>query len=150
MPKKSIKTLENEFKSTAVLEQNILELKKKNKALEETVSKLLSELEKTKDIKKNQVIKLELSPEETIIEMQILRLQEESMTRALTYDETRMLDIHIKNKRLLGEKSTINAEYKALPVDASTDELMRLAEGAESKEKSQIKKSRRSKSKTSS
>lgn len=148
MPRKSVKTLESEFKSTALLEKTVAELKKENKALQETVSKLLAELDKVKGVDRS-VVKLELTPEQQIIEMQIMRLQAASIERSLTYDETRMLDIHIKNKRLMEDKSTINADYKTLPEGITEGELMRIAESAEKKEKPKPKRSR-VKSKTSS
>lgn len=143
MPK--TKTLQQNFKSTAVLEQTVVELKKENQALKETVSKLLNEVDRLRGVDKEKVVRLELTPEQEILEMQIHRLQQVSRERALTLDETRTLDLHIKNKRLLDDKSTVNAEYSVLPADISDDELLRIAEGVEEKPK----KSRRSKSKTS-
>jgi hypothetical protein len=150
MATKNAKTLEKDFKSKAVLEKTITQLREKNKALEETVSKLLAEVDRLKGIDKNKVVKLELSPEQEILEVQIMRLQQASRERSLTYDETRMLDLHIKNKRLLEDKSTINADYKTLPAEMSDDELLRIAESAESEEKTKTTKRSRTKSKTSS
>lgn len=150
MATKNTKTLENEFKSKAVLEKTITQLREKNKALEETVSKLLAEVDRLKGIDKNKVVKLELSPEQEILEVQIMRLQQASRERSLTYDETRMLDLHIKNKRLLEDKSTINADYKTLPTEMSDDELLRIAESAENKEKTKTTKRSRTKPKASS
>ena len=145
---KSIKNMKDKFTSTASLEKTVATLKKENKALQDTVSKLLKEVDRLNDIDKKSVVALDLTPEQQIIEMQIMRLQATSLERALSYDETRMLDIHIKNKRLLEDKSTMNADYKTLPSTITDDELMRIAENVEIEEKP--KKGRRSKPKTSS
>jgi len=150
MPRKNIKTLENEFKSNGVLEKTVSEQKKLIAAQEETIKKLLAEVDRLQGIDKAAVIKLELTPEQQIIEMQIMRLQQTSMERSLTYDETRMLDIHIKNKRLMDDKSTINADYKTLPTDITEDELLRIADGAQNEETPKKAKRSRAKSKTSS
>lgn len=148
MPK-SIKTLEGKFKSEASLEVIVTELKKENKALKDTVSKLLKEVDRLNDIDKETVTRMDLSPEQQILEMQIMRLHAESLQRPLTLDETRTLDLHIKNKRLLEDKSTLNADYTALPSGMSDVELMRIAESVEAKETKKPKKSKRSKPKTS-
>jgi hypothetical protein len=48
----------------------------------------------------------------------------------LEVNEAKMLDLYIKNKRLIQEKSTLNAEFSSLPVENMTnDELIRLIEG---------------------
>lgn len=131
MEDKSIKKMSKKFKSDAVLEVEVLELKKENRALKETVSKLLSEIERLNNIDKSNVIKLELSPEEEILEVQIMRLQAISRERMLDINETKALDIHIKNKRLLENKSTMNADYKKVPQDVDDSELLKLAESVE-------------------
>lgn len=128
---KNVKTLSKNFKSTALLEKSILELKKENRALKQTVSKLLSEIDRVQNIDRSTIVKLDLSPEQEILEMQIMRLQTVSRERSLTLEETKMLDLHIKNKRLLEDKSTINADYKTLPSDITEEELMRIAESVE-------------------
>lgn len=124
---KQIKVLENEFKSVSVLEQKNLELKEENRKLKDAVNQLIDRLD-TLDKNKSNLIKLELSSEELIIERQIQFLKESAMIRPLTLEETKILDLHIKNKRLLTDKSTINAKYKSLPDNMSDDELLRIAE----------------------
>jgi len=124
---KQIKVLENEFKSVSVLEQKNLKLKEENRKLKDAVNQLIDRLD-TLDKNKSNLIKLELSSEELIIERQIQFLKESAMIRPLTLEETKILDLHIKNKRLLTDKSTINAKYKSLPDNMSDDELLRIAE----------------------
>ena len=62
--KKSIKTLENEFKSTALLEQENMNLKKENEALQETVDKLLAQ---SGNPANSSIITTEIEPEMEII-----------------------------------------------------------------------------------
>ncbi len=141
---KSIKTLEKNFKSKASLELSVTELKEENRALKETVTKLLAEVERLNGLDKK-ALPIDLSLEQQILEMQIAMLHQESMNRVLTLDETRKLDLHIKNKRLLEDKSTLNAEYTTLPTEISDAELMRIAENANTEEE-KPKKSKRTKS----
>lgn len=141
---KSIKTLQDSFKSTASLEHVSLELKKENKALKETVTKLLKEIDKISGVEKLKPV-IDMSPELQIIEMQIMRLHADSMLRQLSFDETKTLDLHIKNKRLLEDKSTLNAEYTSLPSDITEEDLLRIA-GAVGEEEPKKKKRPKSKS----
>ncbi|HEY8390187.1 MAG TPA: hypothetical protein VIL26_04460 [Clostridia bacterium] len=130
---KQIKVLEKEFKTISALEQKNLELKEENRKLKEAVNQLIARLDAL-DQTKNKLVKLEISSEELIIERQIQFLKESAMLRPLTLEETKILDLHIKNKRLLTDKSTINAKYKSLPDDMSDDELLRIAESVETQE----------------
>jgi len=109
----------------------ISKLEKENKALNETVDKLLKEIDTLREQKTGitNVIKLYVTPEEEILENQISRLQQISRTRCLDMNEAKMLDLYIKNKRLIAEKSTMNAEFKTISEDTDTDELLRLVEG---------------------
>ncbi len=141
----STKTLGDKFKAEAALELQVAELKKENKALKDTVTKLLAEVDRLNGLDKKKLIKLEISPEQEIMDMQIMRLQAISRERLLSIDECRQLDLHVKNKRLLDDKSTINAEHKTLPAQISDAELLRIAESAQ--EETPVKK--RNKSKTS-
>lgn len=134
MSKKNVDTLDKNFKSTAALEMEVTKLRQENKALNKTIDKLMNELDKARNVQRPKAVKIELTPEQRILEMQIMRLEALSQERALTLDETRMLDIHIKNKRLLDDKSTINAEYKNLLNDIPEDELLRIAESVEKEE----------------
>lgn len=124
---KNVKTLANEFKNIGILEIEIKDLKKKCEQLESYNNQLLEELDRARKIDRG-LIRLHLSPEQEILEQQISRLQAVSRERTLTLEETKMLDLHIKNKRLLDDKSTVNAEYKDIK-NASVNDLLRLAEG---------------------
>lgn len=125
---KNIKTLANNFKNTGLLEIEIKDLKKRCQDLEAYNNQLLEELDRARNIDRNNVIKLHLPPEQEILEQQIFRIQAVSRERTLTLEETKMLDLHIKNKRLLEDKSTVNAEYKDVK-NVSVNDLLKLAEG---------------------
>lgn len=128
--------------------KKLAEVNQENKALKETIVKLLEELDKSRAIDTSNVIRLELTPEQRILETQIHRLEAVSRERQLTLEETRALDLHIKNKRLLDDKSTINADYTKVPDGLTEADLMRIAGSAETEPK-KLKKGR-GKSKTSS
>lgn len=121
---KKIKDISN------TLNPDYLRLEKENKALKETVNKLLRKIDEITDVPVTKIVNRELSPEEEIIDLQIERLRQKSRLQELSLDETRMLDIHIKNKRLIEKKSTINADFKKIGEDLSDDELLELAEGS--------------------
>jgi len=116
-----------EKKSVAVLNQELLQLRTENTALKETVTILLKEIDKIKNTQRPNLVRLELTPEQRIIETQIAYLEAVSMERALTLEETRALDLHIKNKRLLEDKSTLNADYKKVPEGLTQEDLLRIA-----------------------
>lgn len=129
---KDIKTLGAKFKSTGALEQSNLKLKEENVALQATVTKLLKKIEEMMDIDPDNIIQMGYSPEQEIVEVQITRLQAVSRTRSLSLDETRTLDLHLKNKRMIDIeiKDALEAEYE----DLSNDDLMRLASGGQEQE----------------
>ena len=143
------KDLRKGFKSKAVLETENVELRKENKALKETITKLFRKLDNLPEESKSNVVKLQLTPEQEILEMQNMRLQAISRERVLTLDETRKLDLHIKNKRLMEDKSTINADYKKVPEGITEKDLLEIAGNVEIEEFQETKQKRR-KSKTSS
>lgn len=116
----TIKDMKKKFKTKAVVESE-------NQTLKRKVEELESKLARAKA--KTNVIKIHISPEEVILDQQILRLHKVSTERTLTLDETRMLDIHIKNKRLLNEKSTINADYTKIPDGYTEQDLLEIAKG---------------------
>lgn len=126
---KHIKTLANEFKNTGLLELEIKELSKRCEQLESYNNKLLEELDRARKIDRSGLIKLYSTPEQEIVDQQIVRIRAVSRERTLTLEETKMLDLHIKNKRLLDDKSTINAEYKDINKNSSINDLLKLAEG---------------------
>jgi len=118
----------------SAIQVEVLELKKENKALKETVTLLLKEIDRIREVDRSSVINLRLSPEQRILDMQIRYLEAISMDRALTLEETRALDLHIKNKRLLEDKSTINADYTKVPEGLTESDLMRIAGNVEEEE----------------
>lgn len=122
MPK-STKALQKDFKSKASLEIQVSKLKEENVALQATVTKLLQKIDEIRDIDPDSIITRGFSPEQEIIEVQIARLQAVSRERELTLDETRTLDLHLKNKRLIDKelKDALEAEYR----DLSDDDLMK-------------------------
>jgi hypothetical protein len=119
-------------KALASLELENLKLRKENEALNETVSKLCKEINKLRNIETPTVTKLFLSPEEHICALQIQQLRAISDERKLTLEEVKTLDLLIKNKRLLENKSTSKSEFD-LPPNMSDDELLRIAESVEVK-----------------
>jgi uncharacterized membrane-anchored protein YjiN (DUF445 family) len=130
--KKSITDLNQGFEKA--IEQ--IKLEKENKALHETIDKLTQEIDRLRNLSeapKSNIIKLHILPEEEILDQQIGLLQKVSRTRMLEVNEAKMLDLYIKNKRLIQEKSTMNAEFTSLPVDNMTnEELLKLIEGEKS------------------
>ena len=137
------KDLQESFKSSAALETSLLQLKKENKALKDTVSKLLAELNNVRDIDTGKVTKLVLTPEEEICTLQIQQLQAVSRERKLSLEEIKTLDLLIKNKRLLNKQSTANNTFETLPPELSDAELLEIAASVE-KEKEEGPESRTS------
>jgi len=122
------KDLEASFKILPV-ENEILKLRKENKALYETVGKLCKELDRIREIDRKKT-SLILTPEEELCEVQINNLNGISRERKLTLEEVKMLDLLIKNKRLIKKQSTSNNEL-TLPEEMSDEDLMRIAESVE-------------------
>ena len=136
MSKKDINQLQTKFLGSGVPEHKLAILEEENIALKQTVSKLLVEIDRLHDKEQGSDI-IELGPitsEMLIIEKQIQFLKATALTRMLSLEETKILDIHIKNKRLLEGSSTsiLDAEFKSLPANMSDEELLRIAESVES------------------
>lgn len=131
-------------KTKATLETEVLQLKKENKALQLTVTNLLKEIDRLKDIGLGE-IDSSLPPEEQIILKQINYLVAESTTRTLTLDETRGLDLLLKNKRILDDKKP-KVNEDEVPEGTTSADLLRIVANGE--EIPKIKK-KRSKPKTS-
>lgn len=123
------KSLQKSFLESSSLEVEVLKLRKENKALHETVSKLCRELDTSRGIEKVPS-KLILTPEEEILSVQISQLNGVSRERKLTLEEVKTLDLLIKNKRLLNKQRTSNNNL-TLPENLSDEELMRIAEHVE-------------------
>jgi hypothetical protein len=132
-----------EEKSTLMLKQENLELHRENAALKETVTKLLKEIDRVRQIDKtpnpNRVV---LTVEQRIIEDQITYFEAISYTRALTLEETRAFDLLIKNKRLLDENKPIEADYTKVPDGKTESDLLRIAGNVEFKQSKKRNKSK--------
>jgi len=120
-------------KSLATLNQENLELKKLNSGLNETVAILMSEVERLRALEKpvSNVERIELTTEQKIIEDQISLLDTISRMRAFTLEETRALDLLIKNKRLLDQNKPIEPDYTKVPDGQTPEDLIRIAGNAE-------------------
>jgi hypothetical protein len=125
-----------------------LELKQENEGLKDTVTILLKEVDKLQNVDRNLILNLALTPEQRILEVQIQNIEAISNIRLLTLEETRALDLHIKNKRLLDDKSTVNADYTKVPDGLTEADLLQIAGSVNGD--SEKKSKRRGKSKTSS
>ena len=128
------KDLSKSFKETAMLETTVLQLRQENKALKDTVSKLLAELNSVRDLDNSPIVRKSLTAEEEICVIQIENLRALARERRLSLEEIKTLDLLVKNKRLLNKKSTSNNEFNVLPAEISEDELLRIAESVEEKE----------------
>lgn len=122
-------------KSLATVNQENLELRKENEALQETVTMLLGEVEKYRNLPAPtvrylpaNVSRIARSAEQDIIEEQILHLDTISRARMLSLEETRTLDLLIKNKKLLEPKSDHEPEWKKASETTSESDLLRLAD----------------------
>lgn len=118
-------------KSLIFLKKENLELIKENEALKLTVSKLLEELTRIRGISDPSFSKKNLSLEESIIEEQIQYFHVMSSGRALSLEETRALDLLIKNKRLLQEKKPIEPDFSEVPEQPTESDLLRIAGNVE-------------------
>lgn len=124
-------------KSSLLLKQEILELTKENKALKETIVNLLEQLNVLK-LNPINPIDNKISNEMQIIEKQIELLNEQSKMRALSLEETRGLDLLIKNKKLLENKKS-NEDEDKVPDGQDTSDLLRIVGNVESIERTQPK-----------
>lgn len=95
--------------------------------LEKNVPVIVDKKEKT-----DQLIQIDLSPEEEIAEIQLNKLKEASKNRALTLEEARIYDLLVKNKRLSRKESTINLESSNYR-DVSEADLIKIAESQDDK-----------------
>lgn len=131
-------------KSSLLIKQENLELNKENEALKETVTKLLVEIERLRNLPvRINTPNLNQTIEEQIINDQIKEYQAIAVGKAMDIDDIRALDLLIKNKRLLEQHKPIEPEWSELS-DTPDKELLRLAGDVE------VKKPRRNKSKTGS
>jgi hypothetical protein len=101
----------------------------KIKKLEEEITHLQQILATTTElISSPKVEKIIKTPELAICEAQIDILQNRALQKELTLEEVKILDLLIKNKRLLtGEATTIEGEKKKIKNQYSEAELVALA-----------------------
>lgn len=123
-------------KSLVVIEQENLELRKENVGLKDTLTILMAEIERLRDLTSNPVTgiatKIAKAEEEHIIFDQIGLLSLASKQRVLTLEEIRALDLLIKNKKLLEPKTPIETDYTKVPPGSSEGDLLRIAGNVES------------------
>lgn len=105
----------------------------KIKALEDEVAHLKSLLVHTAPLE-SKIEKIQVSDEQAICEMQIQRLKKIALDRELTLEETKKLDLLVKNLNLSkGQSTSIIADYSTLNVqEAKLIELASLPDQAES------------------
>lgn len=115
--------------------QDAVILKAENERLIKVIEALRKELmEKTEKLSHMETLMIKtipafvkVSPEEEICEIQIQMLRSVSKDRELTLEETKKLDILIKNKRLSQEQSTVNMQARNVE-EVSDAILLQIAE----------------------
>ena len=132
----NIETLAGNFKSYSELQEYCDAQFVVVKNLTTENQKLKAELEHIKTLlagsvplieKQPELPKIEVSAEQAICEMQIKKLQQTAMQRELTLEETKRLDLLIKNLYLSKGQSTQIVENKINPGAYSDAELMSIA-----------------------
>lgn len=114
-------------KSLILTQQENLELSKENRALKETVSTLLVEIDRLRNTSLVPLQKSETSSELNIINDQVRILELSSRSRALSLEEIRALDLLIKNKKILEPQVPLDADYTKIPEGSSEKDLLALA-----------------------
>jgi hypothetical protein len=104
-------------------------LKRECKRLNEEVAKLKDAMLSSKSLSEIPKSKMIVSPEQIICETQIQLLQQVSLTRSMTLEETKRLEILVKSLYLIKEKSSGSSEddLSNLPV-ASLERLASIPE----------------------
>ena len=108
--------------------QLIEQLRDSNAKLEAEVAHLKTLITDTVPVLSKDVVKIEVPLEQAICEMQIAKLQRTAMDRDLTLEETKRLDLLIKNLYLAkGQSTAIIADYSKLPPNVSEAALIEIA-----------------------
>lgn len=132
-------------KTKAALEKENAVLQKQLKGLKDSLAAALKEIDRLKEIDLPKV-DTSLPLEEQIIENEIKRLMADSLTRSLTIDETRALDLLLKNKRIIEDKKPKKPKDE-VPEGTTDADLLRIADYGEERPKTK-KVRKRNKSKT--
>jgi hypothetical protein len=129
----SIFTLAGKFDSTVALQNHC---NSQHRALEEAKVRLVQlgdenvylreQIEKLQN--SDSTVVINKSSEQLICEMEIDRLKKTSLERGLTLEETKRLDLVVKNLLLAkGVHKVIEPDYKRLPEGITQDNLLTLA-----------------------
>jgi len=133
-----IEELSEKFQSDSLKSLSI-ELEKKCLALGQSLDLALKELEKKQeeinhlqDLLSSRVpiigqLLVNVSEEEELIELQIKKIKDRARFAELTLDDTRKLDLLIKNKRQLKEDNSNKPEPMSTQLPSATNELLRIA-----------------------
>lgn len=118
-------TSDNMSKESTINSKNeIDELKKENKSLKETVAGLIKKVNELQSFEPAD--RTGLTSEQQIIEDQIEYYRDMSMQRPLSLEETRAVDLLIKNKRLLSNKKD-EEDPNEVPDGQTESDLLRIA-----------------------
>lgn len=108
----NITTIYQEFKETFEKDE-VIKLSEENKALK-------LEIEQLKILLINSIPHVEriiVSPEEALLDSQVLMIQERSYGQELSLEDVKKLDILLKQKKIFkDEAKIINAQAKKLPI----------------------------------
>lgn len=136
-------------RSLVSYQQQNLELTKENEALKQTVSQLLTEIQRLRDIERGpSAAPLESTPEKRIIQLQIESYESMAKMRQLTLEEIRAVDLLIKNQNILNEIKPQEVEDVEVLDDKDMSNLLRIAGNDEQFAEPNKETKRRSKQKT--
>lgn len=129
----TILTLAEKFGSTVELQLYCDTQYKTILSLNEQILTLKGEIAHMKELLHSKVERLEVSPEQAICEIQIRRLLESTSMRELTLEETKRLDLLVKNLYLAkGQNAALVADFTKSPL--SEEALLLLVEAPDSGE----------------
>lgn len=110
----SITTLAGNFSSELELQaycdkqfETITKLTEENQKLKEEIDHLKFVVSTSTEILPNEVVKVIVSKEQGLLEAQINLLQDRAMGKELTLEDTKKLDLLIKNLRLVKENQPV-------------------------------------------
>lgn len=134
----SISTLAGEFKTITELQEYcdaqytaLNKAMERVKQLEDEIAHLKTLLEGSTEVIMEKKPELEVSPEQAICEIQIQKLQNDAKQRQLTLEETKRLDLLIKNLYLAKGQPTQITKNNINPAGYSDIDLMKIAQQPE-------------------